>query len=74
MIKIDTGFIRLTPMKYSFIVDYNEPIPKILVKSHDGKHTLLYTFLAARNDGLRWVRLIKYYGQRKREADEFKEN
>ena len=74
MIKIVTGFIRLTPMKYSFIVDYNEPIPKILVKSHDGKHTLLYTFLAARNDGLRWVRLIKYYGQRKREADEFKKN
>ena len=74
MIKIDTGFIRLTPMKYSFIVDYNEPIPKILVKSHDGKHTLLYAFLAARNDGLRWVRLIKYYGQRKREADEFKKD
>ncbi len=74
MIKIDTGFIRLTPMKYSFIVDYNEPIPKILVKSHDGKHTLLYAFLAAQNDGLRWVRLIKYYGQRKRKADEFKKN
>ena len=74
MIKIDTGFIRLTPMKFSFIVDYNESILKILVKLHDGKHTLLYTFLAARNDGLRWVRLIKYYGQRKREADEFKKD
>ncbi|MCJ7542521.1 MAG: hypothetical protein MUO88_22970 [Desulfobacterales bacterium] len=52
-------------MKFSFIVDYSESIPKILVKSHDGKHTLLYGFLAARNDDLRWVRLIKYYGQRK---------
>ncbi len=61
-------------MKFSFIVDHSESIPKILVKSHDDKHTLLYmyAFLAARNDGLRWVRLIKYYGQRKREADEFK--
>jgi hypothetical protein len=74
MINADTGFILLTPMEFSFIVDHNESIYKILVKSHDGKHTLLYAFLAGRNDGLRWVRLIKYYGQRKREADEFKKN
>jgi len=61
-------------MKFSFIVDHNESIPKFFVKSHDGKHTLLYAFLAARNDGLRWVRLIKYYGKRKCETDEFKKN
>jgi len=62
-------------MKFSFIVNFKESIPKFLVKSHDGKHTLLlWAFLAGRNGGLRWVRLIKYCGQRKREADEFKKN
>jgi hypothetical protein len=49
-------------------------IPKVFVKLHDGKHTLLYAFLVARNDALRWVGLIRYYGQQKREADEFKKN
>jgi len=61
-------------MKFSFIVNHNDSILKILVKLHDGKHTLLYAFLAERNDGLRWMGLIKYYRQRKREADEFKKN
>jgi hypothetical protein len=46
----------------------------ISVKLHGDKDTLRYVFFGARNDGLIWLGLIKYHGQRKREADEFKKN